>query len=59
MDQEAVDEAVDGASDERSDRSRSSQRRYGSGSCRGSDQDAVDASIDVTVRQHMMIIGCS
>ena len=40
-----------------SDKSRSSQRRYGSGSCRRSDHDAVEASIDVTGRKHMMMIG--
>ncbi len=50
-------QAMEGAIDGTSDGSRSSQRRYGSGSCRRSDQDAVEASIDVTGRKHMMMIG--
>ncbi len=50
-------QAMEGAMDGTSDGSRSSQRRYGSGSCRRSDQDAVEASIDVTGRKHMMMIG--
>jgi len=58
MDQEVVEGAVDGASDGMSDSgSRSSRRRYGSGSCRRCDQDAVEASIDVTGRKLMMMIG--
>ena len=39
-------QAMEGAMDGTSDGSRSSQRRYGSGSCRRSDQNAVEASID-------------
>ena len=50
---QTMEEAIDGTSDG----SRSSRRRYGSGSCRRSDQDAVEASIDVTGRKHMMMIG--
>ena len=49
-------QAMEGAMDGTSDGSRSSQRRYGSGSCRRSDQDAVEASIHVTGRKHMMMI---
>ncbi len=49
-------QAMEGAMDGTSDGSRSSQRRYGSGSYRRSDQDAVEASIDVTGRKHMMMI---
>ena len=50
-------QAMEGAMDGTSDGSRSSRRRYGSGSCRRSDHDAVEASIDVTGRKHMMMIG--
>jgi len=48
---------MEGAMDGTSDGLRSSQRRYGSGICRRSDQDAVEAGIDVTGRKHMMMIG--
>jgi len=61
MDEEA-EGAMDGASDGRSNGwykrwiTKQSKEINGSGSCRRSDQDAVEASIDVTGRKHMMMI---
>ena len=43
-------QAMEGAMEGTSYGLGSSQRRYGSGSCRRSDQDAVEASIHVTGR---------